>query len=81
MAKVSNMYDRSLHHVLTGMDAVREAMRLERQLHSLSSVTCGTIDPEQAIAGTGGTFAALSAERDDQRQQPHSALRRTPDVR
>ncbi|MBP7515080.1 MAG: gliding motility protein GldN [Flavobacteriales bacterium] len=33
VAKVSNMYDRSLHHVLTGMDAVREAMRLERQLH------------------------------------------------
>lgn len=32
VAKVSNMQDRSLHEVLTGVDAVREAMRLERQL-------------------------------------------------
>lgn len=33
VAKVSNMQDRSLHQVLTGVDAVREALRLERQLH------------------------------------------------
>lgn len=33
VAKVSNMQDRSLHQVLTGADAVREAVRLERQLH------------------------------------------------
>ena len=31
--KVSNVQDRALHHVLTGMDAVREAVRLERRLH------------------------------------------------
>ncbi len=33
VAKVSNMDDHSLHQVLTGVDAVREALRLERQLH------------------------------------------------
>ncbi len=32
VVKVSNLQDRSLHEVLTGVDAVREAMRLERQL-------------------------------------------------
>jgi gliding motility associated protien GldN len=35
VVKVSNMQDRSLHEVLTGIDAVREAMKLERQLHDL----------------------------------------------
>lgn len=33
VVKVSNMQDRSLHEVLTGIDAVREAVKLERQLH------------------------------------------------
>ncbi len=31
--KISNMQDRSLHQVITGIDAVREAVKLERQLH------------------------------------------------
>jgi len=35
VVKVSNMQDRSLHEVLTGIDAIREAMKLERQLHDL----------------------------------------------
>lgn len=33
VVKVSNMQDRSLHEVLTGIDAVREAVKLERLLH------------------------------------------------
>lgn len=33
VSKVSDMQDRSMHQVLTGVDAVREAMRLERRLH------------------------------------------------
>lgn len=35
VVKVSNMHDRSLHAALTGINAVREAMKLERQLHDL----------------------------------------------
>lgn len=33
VVKMSNMQDRALHQVLTGVEAVREALRIERQLH------------------------------------------------
>ncbi len=35
VVKVSNMQDRGLHQVLTGLEAVHEALRLERQLHDI----------------------------------------------